>query len=91
MSDQATELLEGSLRGGHNGPGFGSVDDGLVIDFSMLRSVRVDPATGTVRVDPGCTSGDVDHATHPFGLGVPFGGRRRTPPPGALGMPPSPW
>src|SRR5690606_18893936 len=59
--------------GGHNGPGFGSVDDGLVIDLSMMKGVRVDPASGTVRVGPGCTSGDVDHATHPFGLAVPFG------------------
>ena len=59
--------------GGHNGPGLGSVDDGLVIDLSGMKSVRVDPAAGTVRVDPGCTSGDVDHATHAFGLAVPFG------------------
>jgi len=59
--------------GGHNGAGLGSVDDGLVIDLSMLRSVRVDPDQRTVRVDPGCTSGDVDHATHAFGLAVPFG------------------
>jgi hypothetical protein len=59
--------------GGHNGPGFGSVDDGLVIDLSLMRGVRVDPAARTVRVAPGCTSGDVDHATHPFGLAVPFG------------------
>jgi FAD/FMN-containing dehydrogenase len=35
--------------------------------------VRVDPASKTVRVDAGCTSGDVDHATHAFGLAVPFG------------------
>jgi len=35
--------------------------------------VRVDPQAKTVRVDPGCTSGDVDHATHAFGLAVPFG------------------
>src|ERR1700738_349178 len=28
--------------GGHNGPGLGSCDDGLVIDFSMMKSVRVD-------------------------------------------------
>ena len=48
-------------------------DDGLVIDLSMMKSVRVDPANRTVRVDPGCTSGDVDHATHAFGLAVPFG------------------
>src|SRR6202007_2111767 len=58
---------------GHNGPGFGSVDDGLVIDLSMMRGVRVDPANRTVRVGAGCTTGDVDHATHPFGLAIPFG------------------
>ena len=38
-----------------------------------MKGVRVDPANKTVRVEPGCTSGDVDHATHPFGLAVPFG------------------
>ena len=59
--------------GGHNGPGLGSVDDGLVIDLSPMKGVRVDPASRTVRVGPGCTSGDVDHATHAFGLAVPFG------------------
>jgi FAD/FMN-containing dehydrogenase len=59
--------------GGHNGPGLASVDDGLVIDLSTMKGVRVDPASKTVRVEAGCTSGDVDHATHPFGLAVPFG------------------
>src|SRR5262245_6731426 len=66
-------LLIAIRGGGHNGPGFGSCNDGLVIDLSMTKSVRVDPASKTVRVDAGCTSGDVDHATHPFGLAVPFG------------------
>jgi FAD/FMN-containing dehydrogenase len=59
--------------GGHNGPGLGSVDDGLVIDLSMMKGVRVDPANRTVRVGPGCTTGDVDHATYAFGQAVPFG------------------
>jgi FAD/FMN-containing dehydrogenase len=59
--------------GGHSGPGFGSVDNGLVIDLSMMKGVHVDAAARTVRVAPGCTSGDVDHATYPFGLAVPFG------------------
>jgi FAD/FMN-containing dehydrogenase len=59
--------------GGHNGPGLGSVDDGLVIDLSDMRGVRVDPKNGTVRVGPGCTTGEVDHATHAFGVAVPFG------------------
>ena len=66
-------LLVAIRGGGHNGPGLGSCDDGLVIDLSMMKSVRVDPASRTVRVDAGCTSGDVDHATHAFGLAVPFG------------------
>ncbi len=66
-------LLVAIRAGGHNGPGLGSCNDGLVIDLSMMKSVRVDPASRTVRVDAGCTSGDVDHATHPFGLAVPFG------------------
>src|SRR5271168_3240245 len=59
--------------GGHNGPGLGSVDDGLVIDLSTMKGVRVDPANKTVRVGAGCTTGDVDHATHAFGQAVPFG------------------
>lgn len=59
--------------GGHNGPGFGSVDGGLVIDLSMMTGVRVMPTDRTVRVGPGCTTGDVDHATHAFGQAVPFG------------------
>jgi FAD/FMN-containing dehydrogenase len=59
--------------GGHNGAGFASVDDGLVIDLSLLKGVRVDPAKRTVRVAAGCTTGDVDHATHAFGLAIPFG------------------
>jgi FAD/FMN-containing dehydrogenase len=59
--------------GGHNGPGLGSVDDGLVIDVSMMKGTRVDPAKHTVRSGPGCVTGDVDHATHAFGEAVPFG------------------
>jgi FAD/FMN-containing dehydrogenase len=59
--------------GGHSGPGFSSCDDGLVVDLSRMRSVRVDRATSTVRVEGGCVWGDVDHATHPFGLAVPCG------------------
>ena len=66
-------LLIAIRGGGHNGPGLGSCDDGLVIDLSLMKGVRVDPATKTVRVGPGCTQGDVDHATHAFGLAVPAG------------------
>jgi FAD/FMN-containing dehydrogenase len=66
-------LLLAIRGGGHNGPGLGTCEGGLVIDLSMMKSVRVDQAHRTVRVEPGCTAGDVDHATHAFGLAVPFG------------------
>jgi len=59
--------------GGHNGPGLGSVDNGVVLDLSAMRGVRVDPAARTARVAAGCTQGDVDHATHAFGLATPAG------------------
>ncbi len=66
-------LLVAIRGGGHSGPGFGTCDDGLVIDLSMMKGVYVDPGSRRVRVGAGCTSGDVDHATHVFGLAVPFG------------------
>ena len=59
--------------GGHNGPGLGTCDDGLVIDLVGMKGIRVDPVTRTARVEGGCTWGDVDHATHPFGLATPSG------------------
>lgn len=59
--------------GGHSGPGLASVDDGLVIDLSPMKGIRVNPETRTVRVEPGCTWGDVDHATHAFGLATVSG------------------
>ena len=59
--------------GGHNGGGLGTCDDGLVVDLSSMRGVWVDAKTRTARVQGGCTWGDVDHATHAFGLATPSG------------------
>jgi hypothetical protein len=59
--------------GGHNGPGLGSVNDGLVIDLSAMKGVRVDPGARKARAEAGCTQGDLDHATHAFGLATPAG------------------
>ena len=59
--------------GGHNGGGLGSVDDGLMIDLSRMRGVLVDPGSQVARVLGGSLLGDVDHATHPFGLALPSG------------------
>ncbi|MHC3438163.1 FAD-binding oxidoreductase [Natrialbaceae archaeon A-gly3] len=66
--------LETAIRGGgHNGAGLAMVEDGLVIDLSAMTGVRVDPDAKTAHVEPGCTWGDVDHATHAFGLATVSG------------------
>lgn len=59
--------------GGHNAGGLGIADDALVIDLAGIKYTRVDPKAGTVTVGGGCTWGDVDHATHAFGMAVPTG------------------
>src|SRR2546430_10489127 len=59
--------------GGHSAAGLGVWDDALVIDLSLLRSTTVSPDNHTVRVDAGCTWGDVDHATVAFGMATPSG------------------
>src|SRR5437764_6899926 len=59
--------------GGHNGPGLGSVDDGLVIDLSGLKPIAVDPDARTATIGGGCLLGDVDAATHEHGLATPGG------------------
>jgi FAD binding domain/Berberine and berberine like len=66
-------MLTAIRGGGHNGGGLGICDGGLVIDLSQMKGVRVDPAARTARVAAGCVWGDVDHATHPFGMAVPCG------------------
>jgi FAD/FMN-containing dehydrogenase len=66
-------LLVAVRGGGHNAAGLGVCEGGLVIDLSRLKGVRVDPEARTVRVEGGCTWGDVDHATHAFGMATPSG------------------
>ena len=66
-------LLTAIRGGGHNGAGLGTCDDGLVIDLSRMKGVRVNPGDKTVRAEAGCVWGDVDHATHAFGMATPCG------------------
>lgn len=63
-----------SIRGGgHSVPGFGTNDDGVVIDLGRMKGIRVEPETRTARTQGGTTWGDLDHATHAFGLAAPGG------------------
>ncbi len=67
------DVLVAIRGGGHNAGGLGICDGGLVIDLSLMRSVRVNPAAKTVRAEGGCVGADVDHATHAFGMATPTG------------------
>ena len=67
------DMLISIRGGGHNAGGLGICDDGLVIDLSMIKYTRVDPAAKTVVAGGGCLWGDIDHATHAFGMATPSG------------------
>jgi FAD/FMN-containing dehydrogenase len=59
--------------GGHNVAGTATCDDGLVVDLSALRGVRIDDSGRTVHVQGGATWADVDEATAPLGLATTGG------------------
>ncbi|MGC3875329.1 FAD-binding oxidoreductase [Halomonas sp. GXIMD04776] len=59
--------------GGHSVPGFGTCDNGLVLDLGRMRGIRVDPEAQRVRAEGGCTWADLNHATAAFGLATTGG------------------
>jgi FAD/FMN-containing dehydrogenase len=69
-----TEKLPVAVRGGgHNVAGSALCDGGVVIDFSALRAVKVDPRMRTALVQAGALWGDFDAATQAHGLAAPAG------------------
>src|SRR5947199_7368860 len=56
--------------GGHSFPGLSVCDDGLVVDLSLMKGIRVDPAARVARVQAGVLLGELDQATQPHGLAV---------------------
>ncbi len=59
--------------GGHNAGGLGICDDGLVIDFSLMKEIKIDAANKKVSVQAGCLLKELDAATHEVGMAVPAG------------------
>src|SRR5271166_636775 len=66
-------LLVAVRAGGHNIAGNAVCDGGLMIDLSLMKSVRVDPVSRTARVEPGATLADFDREAQAFGLMTPLG------------------
>jgi len=70
----AADGLDLAVRaGGHSVPGFGTVDDGIVIDLRSMTGIRIDPDARVARIQAGCTWGDFDHAAGDFGLATTGG------------------
>jgi FAD/FMN-containing dehydrogenase len=66
-------LLVSVRGGGHNIAGNAVCDEGLMIDLSQMKGVRVDAKARRASVAPGCTLADVDAATQAHGLATPLG------------------
>ncbi len=69
--DQGLDL---SIRGaGHNIAGNSICDNGVMVDFSLMKHVRVDSGKRRAYVEPGATLADVDAAVQSHGLLTPVG------------------
>jgi len=66
-------LLLAVRGGGHNIAGNAVCEGGLMIDLTPMKSVRVDPAMRTARVEPGVILGEFDREAQAFGLATPLG------------------
>ena len=66
--------LEISVRGGGHGVGGHAVTaGGVMIDLSLLKEIRVDPAGRRAWVQAGCLWSEVDRETYRFGLATTGG------------------
>jgi len=59
--------------GGHNISGLAVADGAVMLDMSLMRGVRVDPAARLAWAQVGCLLGDVDRETQLHGLAAPLG------------------
>ena len=59
--------------GGHSIPHLSVIDGAVVVDFSEMKRVTIDPETRVARVQPGATSGDLAGPAHEHGLALTTG------------------
>ena len=59
--------------GGHSVVGYGTNDDGMVIDLSGMKAISIDPAQRSARIEAGLTWNEVANALQPYGLALTSG------------------
>ena len=67
------KLVVSVRSGGHGIAGLAVCDDGLVIDLSRMKTIRIDPRRRVARCDPGLTLAEFDRETEAFGLATTLG------------------
>jgi len=67
------ELALAIRSSGHSAAGHAVCDDGMVLDLTEMKTVRVDPKAKLAWSDPGATWADFDAETQAFGLATPGG------------------
>jgi len=67
------DLLVAVRGGGHSVAGKSVCDDGIMIDLSGMKGLRVDPRQRTARAETGLTLGEFDRETQAFGLATTLG------------------
>lgn len=67
------ELRIAVRGGGHSVAGMSTCDDGIVIDLSAMKGIRVDASSLTVRAEPGLRWVEFDRETQAFGLATTGG------------------
>ncbi len=67
------DLLVSVRGGGHSIGGLSVCDDGLMIDLSLMKAIRVDPRAAAASAAAGVLWGEFDRATQPCGLATTGG------------------
>ena len=67
------DLLISVRGGGHSAGGRAVCEQGLMIDLSVMKRIRVDPTGRTARAEPGLRLGEFDQETQAFGLATTLG------------------
>jgi hypothetical protein len=70
---RSQDLLVAARSGGHSFAGYGTCDDGMVIDVSLMKRLEIDPNRASVRLQSGVLAGELDLATNAFSMAVPLG------------------